>query len=79
MTKIKIISRTILACFTSIASISILAAIIYFYADYEKNVILNTNIDDFTIGFMFVMLFLFSGVSVLLFSAVFKNKNMQNE
>ena len=45
MTKIRSIVRLILACFTTVAAISILATIIYFYQDYERNVILNTNID----------------------------------
>ena len=74
MNNVRKITRLILACFTAIASISILAVIIYFYADYETNVVLNTNIDDYTIGFMFLMLFLFSGISFLLFRNFFKKK-----
>lgn len=79
MTKIRKITRLILACFTAIASISILAAIIYFYTDYEQNVILNTNIDDYTIGFMFLALILFTGLSILLFiNFLKKDNNLEN-
>ena len=74
MNNVRKITRLILACFTAIAAISILAVIIYFYADYETNVVLNTNIDDYTIGFMYLMLFLFSGISFLLFKNFFKKK-----
>ena len=74
MNNVRKITRLILACFTAIAAISILAVIIYFYADYETNSLLNTNIDDYTIGFMFLMLFLFSGISFLLFKNFFKKK-----
>ena len=72
MNNIRKITRLILACFTAVAAISILAVIIYFYADYETNVLLNTNIDDYTIGFMYLMVFLFSGISFLLFKNFFK-------
>ena len=72
MNNVRKITRLILACFTAVAAISILAVIIYFYADYEMNVVLNTNIDDYTIGFMYLMLFLFSGISFLLFKNFFK-------
>ena len=78
MNKIRKISRLIIACSTAIASICILAVIVYFYADYEINVVLDTNIDDYTIGFMFLMLFLFSGISFLLFKNYFKkDENIQ--
>ena len=79
MTKIRNITRLILACFTAIASISLLTAVIYFMADYERNTLLNSNIDDFTIGFMIVALILFSGVSILLFISVFNKKKIENE
>ena len=74
MTKVRNISRLILACFTSIASISILTTIIYFLSDYERNSLINTNVDDFTMGFMILALILFTGMSILLFISVFKNK-----
>ena len=73
MTKIINIKNLILACFTSIASISILAVIIYFYADYERNVVLNTNIDDYTIVFLILMFILFSFISFFLFKSYFKS------
>ena len=72
MNNVRKITRLILACITAIAAISTLAVIIYFYADYETNIVLNTNIDDYTIGFMFLMLVLFSGISYLLFKNYFK-------
>ena len=80
MTKIRKIVRLILACFTTVASISILSAIIYFYSDYERNVILNTNIDDYTIVFMFLAFIVFVFVSIFLFRLVFKeNKKLENK
>ena len=79
MTNIRKITRLILACFTAFAAISILAVIIYFYADYETNAILKSNIGNFTIVFLFLMLSVFSGISVLLFNNYFKkNTNIQN-
>ena len=63
MNNIRKITRLILACFTAFAAISILAVIIYFYADYEMNVVLNSNIDDFTIYFIFGALFVFAFIS----------------
>ena len=79
MTKIRNIVRLILACFTSVAAISILATIIYFYQDYERNVILNTNIDDYTIVFMFMCLIVFVFISIFLFNLYFKkNKKTEN-
>ena len=76
MDKIKNITRLIVACFSAIASISLLTVIIYFLSDYERNVLLNTNIDDFTLGFMVIALILFTGVAILLFNLVFKNKKL---
>ena len=60
-------SRLILAVATLVASLSILAVIIYFYSDYEYHVILNTNIDDYTIVFMFIACALFLAFSIILF------------
>ena len=79
MNKFKIFSRFILAIATSIASLSILTSIIYFYADYETNVVLNTNIDDYTIVFLFIMFGLFLFVSILLFVNFIKNIKVQNK
>lgn len=80
MNKIRNIARLIVAIFTTIAALSLLAAIIYFYADYEMNVVLNSNIDDFSIYFMFGAFFIFSFISFILFFIVFSNKNkIQNE
>ena len=78
MTKIRNISRFILACFTAVASISLLSVIIYFYADYETNVLINTNIDDYTILFTILMFIFFTGISVLLFTSFFRNLKIQN-
>ena len=80
MTNIRKIARLIVAVFTSITSISLLAAIIYFYADYEMNVLLNSNIDDYTIYFIFGAFFIFVFISFMLFYSVFsKNVKIQND
>jgi uncharacterized membrane protein len=77
MNKIRNIVRLVLGIFTLIASISILAAIIYFFQDYELNVTLNTIIDDYTILFMFLCLVIFSTISIFLFTLYFKNKKLK--
>ena len=78
MTKIQTVTRFILAIFTGIASISILTVIIYLISDYERNVIINSNVDDYTLSFMILSFILFTGISVLLFSNVFKRIKLQN-
>ena len=45
--------RLVTAIFSLIAGLSVLAVIIYFFTDYETHVILNSNVSEFTIGFMF--------------------------
>jgi uncharacterized membrane protein len=77
MNKIRNIVRLVLGVFTLIASISILAAIIYFFQDYELNVTLNTIIDDYTILFMFLCLIIFSTISIFLFKFYFKNRKLE--
>ena len=77
MNKIRNIVRLVLGIFTMIAAISILAAIIYFFQDYELNVTLNTIIDDYTILFMFLCLVIFSTVSIFLFKFYFKNRKLE--
>jgi uncharacterized membrane protein len=77
MNKIISIVRLVLGIFTMIAAISILAAIIYFFQDYELNVTLNTIIDDYTILFMFLCLVIFSTISIFLFTLYFKNRKLE--
>jgi hypothetical protein len=60
-----------------VAAISILAAIIYFFQDYELNVTLNTIIDDYTIVFMFLSLIFFVTISIFLFKLYFKNRKLE--
>ena len=47
MNKIRNIVRLVLGIFTMVAAISILAAFIYFFQDYELNVTLNTIFKNF--------------------------------
>ena len=77
MNKIRNIVRLVLAIFTLIASISILAAIIYFFQDYELNVTLNNIIDDYTIVFMVLSLIVFVTISFFLFKLYFKNRKLE--
>ena len=77
MNKIRNIVRLVLGIFTMVAAISILAAIIYFFQDYELNITLNTIIDDYTILFMFLCLVIFSTVSIFLFKFYFKNRKLE--
>jgi hypothetical protein len=60
-----------------VAAISILAAIIYFFQDYELNVTLNTIIDDYTILFMFLSLIFFVTISIFVFKLYFKNRKLE--
>lgn len=78
MTNIRTITRFLLALFSSFASISLLAVIIYLLSDYERNIVLNSNVDDFTLGFMIIMLVLFTGISILLFNNVLKRVKIKN-
>lgn len=77
MNKIISIVRLVLGIFTMVAAISILAAIIYFFQDYELNVTLNTIIDDYTIVFMFLSLIFFVTISIFLFKLYFKNRKLE--
>jgi uncharacterized membrane protein len=77
MNKIRNIVRLVLGIFTMIASISILAALIYFFQDYELNVTLNTIIDDYTIVFMVLILIIFVAISIFLFNLYFKNRKLE--
>ena len=79
MTKIRNVTRLILACFSAVAAISLLTAIIYLISDYKINTLLNTNIDGFTLGFMLLSLIFFSAISYFLFKFVFKNKSENNK
>ena len=79
MNNIRKYSRLVVAIATLIASLGILAVIIYYYADYERNVILNTNIDDFTIVFNFIAFFVFSFISAILFALFFKEIKREKE
>ena len=77
MNKIRNIVRLVLGIFTMVAAISILAAIIYFFQDYELNITLNTIIDDYTISFMFLCLIIFSTISIFLFTLYFKHRKLE--
>ena len=77
MNKIRNVVRLVLGIFTMVASVSILAAIIYFFQDYELNVTLNTIIDDYTILFMILCLIIFSTISIFLFKLYFKNRKLE--
>jgi uncharacterized membrane protein len=77
MNKIISIVRLVLGIFTMVAAISILAAIIYFFQDYELNVTLNTIIDDYTIAFMFLSLIFFVIISIFSFKLYFKNRKLE--
>lgn len=77
MNKIRNIVRLVLGIFTMVAAISILAAIIYFFQDYELNLTLNTIIDDYTIVFMFLCLIVFITISIFLFKLYFKNRKLE--
>lgn len=79
MNKIISIVRLVLGIFTMIAAISILAAIIYFFQDYELNITLNTIIDDYTIVFMFLSLIVFVTISIFLFKLYFKNRKIEKK
>ena len=77
MNKIRNIVRLVLGIFTMVAAISILAAIIYFFQDYELNITLNTIIDDYTILFMFLSLIFFVIISIFSFKLYFKNRKLE--
>ena len=77
MNKIRNFVRLVLGIFTMVASVSILAAIIYFFQDYELNVTLNTIIDDYTILFLILCLIIFSTISIFLFKLYFKNRKLE--
>ena len=79
MNKIRNIVRLVLGIFTMVASITILAAIIYFFQDYELNVTLNTIIDDYTIVFMVLILIIFVTISIFLFKLYFKNRKTEKK
>ena len=67
MNNFKVIVRFILGGFTAVASISILVSIIYLFSDYEKNIMLNSNLDDYTLPIMIVVFIIFACTSVLAF------------
>ena len=77
MNKIISIVRLVLGIFTMVTAISILAAIIYFFQDYELNITLNTIIDDYTILFMFLSLIFFVIISIFSFKLYFKNRKLE--
>lgn len=64
MNKAKAIIRFILGGFTGVASICLLVATIYLLSDYEKNIILNSNLDDYTLPVMILVFIIFSTTSV---------------
>ena len=74
MTKITNIFRLIVAIFTSIAFLSILAAYIYYLSDYKFNNVLDLNLDDYTAGYINVAMVFFLAVSVILFISYFKER-----
>ena len=63
--------RFFTALFSLLAGLSITAVIIYFYSDYERHVMLNTNVDDYTIGFMFMVVGIAFFISILFFIIFF--------
>ena len=67
MNNIKLVIRFILGGFTAVASISILVATIYLFSDYENNIMLNSNLDDFTLPVMIITFIIFTTTSVLSF------------
>ena len=65
MTKAKNIAKLIVAIGAMIASLSILAAIIYFLVDLKRNMELDLIIDDYTITFMLSAMVFFFGIAII--------------
>ena len=78
MTKAKNIAKLIVAIGAMIASLSILAAIIYFLIDLKRNMELDLIIDDYTITFMLSAMVFFFGIAIIFFYLFLKNRKIQN-
>ena len=78
MIKTKNIARLFVAVAAMIASLSILAAIIYFLIDLKRNMELDLIIDDYTITFMLSAMVFFFGIAIIFLYLFLKNRKIQN-
>ena len=78
MIKTKNIARLFVAVAAMIASLSILAAIIYFLIDLKRNMELDLIIDDYTITFMLSSMVFFFGIAIIFLYLFLKNRKIQN-
>lgn len=74
MTKARNIAKLVIAIITFTAGLSILAAMIYLFIDYERNVMLDLIIDDYTIWFMVLMFVFFMLLTFIFGRSYIKNK-----